>query len=101
MQDESKTSRPTASLQIGRSWRRQVDQFQYKSKTSRLTKGGSRRKIESGNTSHPKKVDKTKVKFLKSVFVQVESVQERSNIKVEVEENLNTSRVEVEARWVN
>jgi hypothetical protein len=101
MQDESKISRLTASLQIGGSLRRQVDQFQYKSKTSRLTKGGSRRKIELGNTSRPKKVEKTKVEFLKSVFVQVKSVQERSNIKVEVEENLNTSRVQAEARWVN
>jgi hypothetical protein len=70
-------------------------------KTSRPTEGQSRRKIELENTSQPKQVETTKVEFLKSVFFQVESVKERSNLKVEVKENLNTNWVEAEAIWVS
>ena len=70
-------------------------------KMSRPTEGRSRRKIESGNTHRPKQVETTKFKFLKSVFFQVELVQERSNLKVEVESNLNTSLVKAEAIWVD
>ena len=43
----------------------------------------------------------TKVEFLKSVFFQVESIQERSNLKVEFEENLNTSWIEAKLIWVD
>jgi hypothetical protein len=88
-------------MHIDESWRREVDRFQYESKTSRPTEGRSRRKIESGNPSRPKQVEMTKVEFLKSIFFQVELVQETSKLKVKVKENLNTSRFEAEARWVN
>ena len=91
----------TASLQIDKSWRRQVDRFQDESKTSQPTEGRSRRQIESGNTSWPNQVETTKVKFVKSVFFQVESVQERSNLKVEVKAKLNISRFEAKVRWVD
>ena len=80
---------------------RQVDQFQDDSKTSQSTKARIRRKIESRNTSRLKQVETTKVEFLKSIFFQFELVQERSNLKVEVTTNLNTSRVEAEAIWID
>jgi hypothetical protein len=75
--------------------------FQDNLKTSQPIEGRSQRKIESGNASRPNKFEMNKVEFLKSFFFRVESVQQRSNIKVEVEENLNTNWVEVEARWVD
>jgi hypothetical protein len=101
LQDDSKTSRPIASLQIEESWRRQVDQFEDESKISQPIEGQSRRKIESGNTICPKQFEMTKVQSIKLVFFQVESVQKISNLKFEVEENLNTIWVEAEARWVD
>jgi hypothetical protein len=101
LQDESKTSQPDVILHIDESWRRQVNKFQDESKKSRPTEVRSQRKIESRNTSQPKQGEMTKVKFLKLIFFQVKLVQERSNLKVEVEENLNKIRVKVEARWVD
>jgi hypothetical protein len=70
---------------------RQVDQLKIKVK----------RKLSPEIQIGQSKSRRPKSNFLKSIFYQVELVQERSKLKVEVEENLNTIQVQDEARWVD